>query len=450
MRLSLEALERVQRSRNFRSLALIGVGVPGAVFAIFWALLGVLMFFFGSDADSSPWEHRSAAAVVFLFGLTPFAIFAFMTWRGVVGQLRLRRLRDLFAVVHEVPGLSASQIAQRLRSPVATVTSTLLAAKTLGLARELDEEGLWPEGVTPAAAPAVVAPDGSFVGSVFGSYRVERLIGSGAMGDVYAAHHVRTGRAYAIKVLRRELRPSGDALKRFEREALAASRLGHPGIIAVHDYDRTEDGAAYLVMDLLEGETLASRLAREATIPWDEARGIALEIADALAAAHAQRLVHRDLKPANVFLCVERDGARRTVVLDFGLVKPLDEAGQSRVTKTGASVGTPMYMAPEQARGETEDERADVYALGAVLYEMVSGAPPFMDQTLASVYARLLTEPAPSLKSVLGDRCPEGLDAFVDRALAKRAEDRFASMVDLRRALEGLGPGRRGAGLKSA
>lgn len=448
MRISLEAFQRVRKGQKWRSLALLAVGVPGLMFSSFWVFLGVLMLFVGPDEHGmSLWETRAAVAVVLLFGCLPFSICAFMTWRGVHGQLRLRRFENLLGVVQQNPGLESSQAANLLRMPPAELARTAADASTLGFASELDDPGMWMEGdhrsqstgARSTQAAVERAPDGSYVGAVLGrNYRIEGLLGSGAMGDVYEARHVRSQRRYAVKIMRRDLRLSEDAVRRFEREAMAANRIGHPNIVAVHDYDQAEDGTRFMVMDLLEGETLQSRLAKLGQLPWHEAQTIALQVGGALAAAHDQQLIHRDMKPGNIFLEVTREGDQRAMVLDFGLVKPVGDKNESRITATGAAVGTPMYMAPEQARGMGEDQRTDVYGLAAVIYEMVTGAPPFMDQTLASVYARLLTEDAPAPSSLVGDACPPGLDQVLAFALSKDPAQRYANMRDFMNALGSL------------
>ena len=280
-----------------------------------------------------------------------------------------------------------------------------------------------PSSPPPASAQALV-------GAVLnGTYQIERHIGSGGMGAVYAAKHLRTGRHYAVKTLLPDAQFSPDAIRRFEREATAASALGHPGIVAVHDFHSTEGGLFYLVMDLLEGETLDQRLERSGSLPWPEARRVALEAGEALAAAHEKGLLHRDLKPANLFLArIPGEPRERVVLLDFGLAKPIDSAAVSKLTSTGAAVGTPLYMAPEQARGEPVDVRCDVYGLGAVLYEMLTGAPPFFDRTLAAVYARLLTESAPSAVRAAAHPVPPVVDDLLACALAKTPAERFETV----------------------
>ncbi len=285
-----------------------------------------------------------------------------------------------------------------------------------------------------------------------GVYAVEQRLGTGGFGAVYAGRHVRTGRRYALKVLRPDRALlSPEARERFRREAAALASLGHAGIVAVHDY-ASSDGFDYLVMDLLEGEDLASRLAHAAPLPLEEALRIVEQVADALALAHRQGIVHRDLKPANVFLARSRgeaisgstrpsdltsgDYGERAVLLDFGLAKT--DAGGPSLTASGEALGTPQYMAPEQASGDHIDARTDVYALGAILFEMLSGAPPFDGPSPASVLVKALTTPAPSLRGVPG--VPSSVADVVARALAKDPELRPPSVTDFVLALRSERP----------
>jgi serine/threonine-protein kinase len=242
-----------------------------------------------------------------------------------------------------------------------------------------------------------------------------------------------------LKTLLADERLDPDALKRFEREATAASALGHPGIIAVHDFNRDAGGTRYLVMDLLEGETLEQRLRRLGSLPWPAAQRIALEIGSALVVAHGAGLLHRDLKPANIFLA-RSTGAEgeRAVLLDFGLVKPLDP-NAATLTASGAALGTPLYMAPEQARGEACDVRTDIHGLGMVIFEMVAGVTPYHDKTLPNVIARLLTTPAPAPSTVAKSPVPPGLDATLGYALSKSREGRYPSMSAFVEAVRVLG-----------
>ncbi len=266
---------------------------------------------------------------------------------------------------------------------------------------------------------------------------VEGLLAAGGMGCVYTARHVRTGKRYAVKTLLPDERISIESLHRFEREARTASSLGHVGIVQVHDFD-LEGDPRFLVMDLLEGETLEQRLARVGRLGWQDARRIVLEVADALAAAHHAGVLHRDLKPSNVFLARKEGLGERAVLLDFGLTKPIREGASVWVTRTGAIVGTAHYMSPEQARGERSlDQRADVYGLGALLYEMVAGIPPFLGATPFAVLTSLLTE-APVPPSHLMQGIPPALDALVLRALAKQPHERPQDVPAMMRELAAL------------
>lgn len=255
------------------------------------------------------------------------------------------------------------------------------------------------------------------------TYFVEGLLAAGGMGCVYTARHVRTGRRYAVKTLLPDERISMESLHRFEREARTASSLGHAGIVQVHDFELDSD-PRYLVMDLLVGETLEHRLARIGRLQWGEVKKLALEVAEALHAAHTAGVLHRDLKPSNVFLATREGLGERAILLDFGLAKPIREGASVWVTRTGAIVGTAHYMSPEQARGErTIDIRSDVYGLAALLYETIAGVPPFLGASPFAVLTSLLTE-QPVPPSHLMQGVPPALDALLLRALAKSPHDR--------------------------
>ena len=255
------------------------------------------------------------------------------------------------------------------------------------------------------------------------TYFVEALLAAGGMGCVYTARHVRTGRRYAVKTLLPDERISVESLQRFEREARTASSLGHAGIVQVHDFELESD-PRYLVMDLLVGETLEHRLARIGRLQWGEVKKLALEVAEALHAAHTAGVLHRDLKPSNVFLATREGLGERAILLDFGLAKPIREGASVWVTRTGAIVGTAHYMSPEQARGErTIDIRSDVYGLAALLYETIAGVPPFLGASPFAVLTSLLTE-QPVPPSHLMQGVPPALDALLLRALAKSPNER--------------------------
>ncbi len=284
------------------------------------------------------------------------------------------------------------------------------------------------------------------VGSVIaGTYTIEGLIGTGGMGEVFIASHARLpGKKVAIKVLHPDVADS-EALARFRREAEIASRLGHPNIVEVHDWNQLPDGTPYIVLELLRGESLADRL-RRGPMSLDEVALVVRQVGSALAAAHREHIVHRDLKPQNIFLVPTDDGMGvKAKVLDFGISKI---RGSTTVkTQDSAMLGTPQYMSPEQATGRHDavDGRTDVFALGAVVYEMLCGAPVFGGMTIPEVVFKVVYEEAPSL----ADRMP-GLPPYVvaavHRALEKKSADRWDDVGSFVEALTGapLQTGRRG------
>jgi serine/threonine-protein kinase len=277
------------------------------------------------------------------------------------------------------------------------------------------------------------------VGSVVAeTYTIEALIGRGGMGSVFLARHNRLpGKRVAIKLLHVEITDE-DVIARFRREAFIASELDHPNIVRVDDYNFMSDGTPYLVLEFLQGESLAS-LIKRGPIPLDRAISIIRQVGSAVAAAHRAGVVHRDLKPQNIFLVpTEVDGRAIEVakVLDFGISKI---RGSTTVkTQDYALLGTPQYMAPEQAKGEhgTIDERTDVFALGAIVYEMLSGRPSFTGASIPEVVFKVVyEEPAP-----LGEQAPAlpaEVVAAVARAMAKNTDDRFASVSAFVEALTG-------------
>ncbi|HEX3477770.1 MAG TPA: serine/threonine-protein kinase [Kofleriaceae bacterium] len=276
------------------------------------------------------------------------------------------------------------------------------------------------------------------LGRSLGNYDVVSQIGEGGMGVVYLARHAMLGRAVAIKVLR-AARSDGDLVARLFNEARAATAVRHPAIVDVYDVGFLEDRRAYIVMEYLEGESLAARIRRgcatvEATLI------IVRAIARALQAVHARGIVHRDLKPDNVFLVPdpETPGRERVKILDFGIAKLREAPGSIGPTVTGTLLGTPIYMSPEQCRGDrTIDHRTDLYALGCVAYEMLCGQPPFAGDAPGDVIARhQYVEPAP-LRRVRAD-VPAGVDRLVLRLLEKRRADRYRSAADVVRAIDGL------------
>ncbi len=275
----------------------------------------------------------------------------------------------------------------------------------------------------------------AFVGQVLkDTYRIVRMIAEGGMGAVYEGEHVRLGRRVAIKVLLGKLSQHPEALARFQREAEIVGRLGHPHIVQVFDVDVSPTGEPYLVMEFFEGETLADRLDRECHLSVVESLSLTSQIASALASTHAQGVVHRDLKPDNVFL-VRVAGERDFVkVLDFGVSKIADS--RSRITDEHTAVGTPEYMAPEQARGrQTIDHRVDQFALATMTYELLSGQLPFLADDPAAVLYQVVHETPPRL-SEIAPWIPPALDAVVSRAMSKDPSQRFPSVSQFAWALE--------------
>ncbi len=272
-------------------------------------------------------------------------------------------------------------------------------------------------------------------------YRLDEVLGRGGMGAVYRATHVKVGKRFAVKILHAEIAEHREAARRFLQEAQASSRIGHPGILDVYDAGEA-DGVLYMVTELLEGESLAQRIAR-GPLPVDEAVMIAEQVLEPLEAAHRAGVVHRDVKPHNIFLVEpgtasqERPSApdaRRVKLLDFGIAK-FTATDVSALTRTGTLIGSPLYMAPEQAKAEPDvDARADVWSVGATLFEMLVGSPAHAAPTPVAVVARILMSPAPPPSSQREGIEP-ALDVIVQRALTIDREKRFATAGDMRAAL---------------
>ncbi len=264
-------------------------------------------------------------------------------------------------------------------------------------------------------------------------YRVVGKLGAGGMGTVYEAVQEGLGRHVAVKVLRGAYAEDAEAITRFQREAHAAASLGHPNIVAVTDFG-VHDGVPFMVMERLEGAPLSRVIASERALSPTRAAWIASQALSALAAAHRAGIVHRDIKPDNVFL-TEVSGVRDVVkVLDFGVARCTDAQGTSNLTATGAVLGTPAYMSPEQARGRVVDARTDLYAVGVLLYEMLSGRQPFQASNYHALLFAVLEETPPSLAVLRPDLAP-ALVAVIERAMAKDSDARFQSADALRDAL---------------
>jgi serine/threonine protein kinase len=260
-----------------------------------------------------------------------------------------------------------------------------------------------------------------------GRYRLESKLGSGGMSTVYLALDEVLDRPVAVKLLHREISEEADQLERFRREARAAARLSHPNLVGVIDAGE-DDGRPYIVFEYIEGRTLKRRIQEEGGLPVDEAVAYAIEIGRGLTAAHARKLVHRDVKPQNVL--IDPDG--RAKVTDFGIARSLEQKG---MTATGRVLGTTDYVSPEQAMGEDVDERSDVYSLGVVLYEMLTGDVPFQAETQVGVAMKHVNEPMPDAQA----KRPEvsaAVASVVDRATTKDPRDRYDTVAQMVRDLE--------------
>jgi serine/threonine-protein kinase len=264
-----------------------------------------------------------------------------------------------------------------------------------------------------------------------GRYRVLRLIAKGGMGSIYEAEHEAIGQRVALKVMHTALTGDDGVLSRFANEARAAAMLGHPGIIKCIDVGDTDDGTPYLVLELLEGRDLEAELRARGALPIHEAISIAIEVAAAVGCAHRAGIIHRDLKPDNVFLLARPEPTASLKVLDFGISKFTNGLSAAPPTKTGTVLGTPNYMAPEQIHDSSKaDARADVYGLGALLYQMLAGKMAFEAPALPTLVMKILSSRPPPLAEIRPE-LPAPLIAAVERALAKLPEERFASMDEL-------------------
>jgi serine/threonine-protein kinase len=276
----------------------------------------------------------------------------------------------------------------------------------------------------------------ALVGTVLdGSYRIEGLLGEGGMGAVYAATHLRLEKPVAVKVMARELTANPEALARFRREALVTSGLGHPHIVQVFDFSTTPTGEPFLVMEFLDGEDLDHRLRRVGRLPAADVVRMVKQVASALMTTHNKGIVHRDLKPANIYLLEVAGETDFVKVLDFGISKV--RSASTKLTRTSSVMGTPNYMSPEQAKGNTEaiDERTDQWALACIAWECLSGQGPFVGENVPSILFQIVHEPPSSLLPKVAGLHPQ-VEEVLLRGLAKNKNDRFAKVDDFAAALE--------------
>jgi eukaryotic-like serine/threonine-protein kinase len=269
-------------------------------------------------------------------------------------------------------------------------------------------------------------------------YVVGALLGGGGMAQVYVGEHETIGRAVAIKVLTRDLCHEPSIVVRFLQEARAASRIRQENVVEVTDFGETEDGRPFMVMEYLEGEDLGHTLARERMLPWDRVQPILLQLLAALQAVHEQGVVHRDIKPENIFLLSRMGSSDFVKVFDFGIAKVLRTEGVSgkSLTIKGQLIGTPPYMSPEQCLGVDVDARADLYTVGVIAFELLTGRMPFESDDPVKILRMHVYEPVPAMASLAPQVVVDpAVEAIVGRALAKDRDERYSSANELARAL---------------
>lgn len=421
-------------------------GIPADIYAlgiILWELVAGRRFLTG-DASA-----HVAAVAAGKRALPPIAelvkapedldtIFARFTAPKIEDRYASARdaVTDLVRILKKAPSLANGERGVRPRIqqlmgrlyPAEPARSRADLARLIAVSRNVEppREALAP---LPSPEPAV-ADEALFPGT---RYRILKELGRGAMGVVYEAHHIDLGRMVALKVLPKERCDSPELESRFRSEARAIAKVRHPNLVGLHDFGVSSDGRPYYAMELLEGETLERYLERERGMDWREAARVGAETLLALDAAHGAGLVHRDIKPGNLFLT--RDG--KVKLLDFGIVQTASESEALPDPEDLRLLGTAEYMAPEQASGQPVDERADLYALGAVLYELVTGRLPHVaPSTVALIDRKLRVEPESPRERAPGRGIPVALDRVIMRALARFPLQRFKNAVEMRQALE--------------
>jgi serine/threonine protein kinase len=281
-----------------------------------------------------------------------------------------------------------------------------------------------------------------FLGRVLDrKYRLVRLIGEGGMGSVFEGEHILLGRKVAVKVMHPQFVSKPESVERFFREAKAASAIGHPNIVDVHDVGREDDDTVFIVMELLNGQCLDELIDSRGPLPAGQVISVALQVLSALGAAHAKGIIHRDMKAENVFLSLDSRGREDVKLLDFGIAK-IEKGNKANLglTKEGNVVGTPYYLAPEQARGGRDvDNRIDIWGVGVLLYEMLCGVLPFTGENYNEIIGKILLE-APRPIAELSPQAPPELIRVVEKAMAKEREERFADAQEM---IEALYPLRR-------
>jgi eukaryotic-like serine/threonine-protein kinase len=290
----------------------------------------------------------------------------------------------------------------------------------------------------------VSGPDlkGLQIGELFaGKFRIERLLGQGGMGAVYLGMHEGLRKRLAIKVLLGEIADNPEAVARFMNEAQASANIQSPHVVRVDDVAKTDGGMPYMVMEYLEGQDLAQLLEVRKVLPPEEAVDYVLQALEAVHQAHEARIVHRDLKPSNLFLTKRPDGSAIVKVLDFGISKMAQGEQSGALTSTRSMLGSPLYMSPEQLRSsKSVDSRADIWALGVIMYELLTGTLPYVGEGLGELFAAILEQDAPGLRERNPNLDP-GLEAVVMKCLKKKKEERWESVAELAAALAQYAPG---------
>ena len=295
-------------------------------------------------------------------------------------------------------------------------------------------------GEPSAATRRQTLPSDSNVGrKIADRYELLGVIGEGGMSTVYKAADSVLDKTMALKLLRKEFAINETSVKRFEQEANAIRSLTHPHLATVYDFGRTDDGAPYLVMDYIEGDSLADLLKKEIFLDVPRALAISLQISTAVGYAHEHGVIHRDLKPENIILTNAGTDSDFVKLIDFGIAKLQSESGLTtqRVTQTGEIFGSPLYMSPEQCMGYPLDVRSDIYSLGCVMYELVTGKPPLCGENpVQTIFKHINENPTPFSFSFKHLNIPRGFEALVMKCLQKKPEDRYQSVAELRRDLK--------------
>lgn len=292
----------------------------------------------------------------------------------------------------------------------------------------------------------VLVPNSDSDQKLSNQYEFISEIGSGGMGVIYKARHIALNQTVAIKRLHNN-RIDEVSVRRFQQEAKAVTALDHPSIVRVRDFGVSESGQPHMVLDFIEGDTLSKSIQKTAGLPVEESLDIFIQACDALEHAHSRGVLHRDLKPSNIMLVPRIAGAPLVKIVDFGIAKinhPEIESGIMNLTQTGEVFGSPLYMSPEQASGAKLDKRSDIYSFGCVMFETLTGTPPFVGGSSIETIFRQLNDKAPTLKEgSLGRDFPLELETIVAKALEKKPDDRFQSMAELKHQLISLKAGKK-------